>query len=283
MEPYEPLLLPSFADDDPENFQKKLSLYESRLIMPRQTDEQILERLLSTFELIEITDPDAEPLWGKLFPLPEIENGGEFSHEEAWNLLATSRSRKWKVPNSQKNEFFYANMIYENTPLWVIYDTQEGDFFDSINRNAFIFDYLRGIDPFADQREKESYLSSIEMINKVKAHKAYHDVRMMLDKTARAELFLPGKKKIEMGEDLAHDLAYYISDMTPISECADFSTRPSADYMLRFSDSVRECFFFGDQSSPYYHDFMRIPLQDTRPETKHLNEALCSMVSGQIE
>ncbi len=279
MEPKDPLLLPSWEYDEPDASKKLVKLYQARFVHPLQSVDQILEHLQNCFEMVEITDPATDPDWGKTFlPYLEMEPLKWSLLDKAWEQLSAPRYQKWKLPYCRQNALLFNENKQTSVPLYFFYDTQNSHFFDSRGRFQALFQYYRGIRSRSTIQEKEAYAGSIRFLNEEKAIHAWRDTQKRLFNTKYAQLFLPERVKIDIPEEL---FALFLTFWKARKEVTmiDLKDQPPEEYLLRFYNAETEVFLRGNQKYLYYHDYVRIRLEEFHPEINRLNRELKSLVS----
>lgn len=275
MEPNESLLLPSWEPDDTSASKKLTALYKNRMIKAVQSETQQMELLQSFFEMVEVTDVSDDVDWGKsALPFLEIEPEVWSLPEKAWEFLATDRFRKWKLPRGLRNSFLYDPQdSLSSLPLYFFLNTEKHHFFDSNGRFQPLFRYFRGIDPKSKTAKRVEYARNIEFINTRKARLVWNRTKAGLRQMTQSELILPDGTRKVLPQKAVSLLLCFLSGQND-TEMIDCREQPPAEYILRLFDSVSEYYLSGNQKYLYWHDFVRIRLEEFHPAVKHLNQKL---------
>ncbi len=161
MEPNEPLLLPPFSEEEAlkrDVFQDLFALYESRILPPAKSDEEVIERIGEAFTIKKVDDPTADQEWAIRLS------------EEKRVRYATPRFQIYKIVRDEKSALFYDNaFVKDGNFLSIIYDTQDKRFIDEDSNFIFLLRYYPGLDPSRKTVYTRAYVRNLWMLNQQKA------------------------------------------------------------------------------------------------------------------
>ena len=135
-------------------FQDLFALYESRILPPAKSDEEVIERIGEAFTIKKVDDPTADEEWAIRLS------------EEKRVRYATPRFQIYKIIRDEKSALLYDNSLIKNGSYYsIIYDTQEKRFIDEVNDFIFLFKYYRGIEIGRNQYFFRNYLNNLRKVN----------------------------------------------------------------------------------------------------------------------